>query len=122
MINLVHKTAMVGYLDAFNAGDLNGILSLFAANAKVYSPTQPEPKNPNDFYPALLERSKGTVFTLKAAFAGEAPNSAAILFDYAKPMPDGSTRHFDCVDVFAFDPSGKIEEMTIIFDTKKLAL
>lgn len=116
-----HKTAMLAYLDAFNAGDLDSVLSLFSADARVFSPTQAEPKSPRDFYPPLLERSKGTVFTAKALFAGESPDSAAVLFDYAKPMPDGSVGTFDCVDVFAFDGAGKITEMKIVFDTKKLA-
>lgn len=121
-MNEVHKTAMLAYLDAFNAGDLDGVLSLFSPDARVFSPTQAEPKSPRDFYPALLERSKGTVFTAKALFAGEAPDRSAVLFDYAKPMPDGAVRIFDCVDMFVFDAAGKIREMKIVFDTKKLSL
>jgi ketosteroid isomerase-like protein len=115
-----HKQVMLDYLAAFTEGDLGVILQLFAPEAWVYSPTQDQPRRPIDFYPALLERSKGTVFTPKTCFAGDQPGTAAILFDYHKKMPDGSIRPFDCVDLFAFDAQGKIRELRIIFDTKKL--
>jgi len=121
-MSVKHRDTMIRYLDAFNDGDLESLLSLFSEQALVYSPTQPEPKAPQDFYPALLERSKGTKFKLKAVFEGEQPNIAAMLFDYNKAMPDGSIVTFDCVDVCLFDENGKIEEMRIIFDTKKLGL
>jgi len=114
-----HRQAMLDYLEAFTEGDLGVILQLFAPAAKVHSPTQDQPRKPADFYPALLERSKSTVFTPKACFAGEQPGSAAILFDYNKKTADG-VKTFDCVDIFSFDQNGKISEMWIIFDTKKL--
>lgn len=121
-MNNTYKNAMTGYIAAFNAGDLDGLLSLFTDAARIYSPTQPEPKTPGDFFPALLQRSKGTVFELKAMFFGDTPQSAAMLFDYKKMMDDGSVKIFDCVDVFHFDEAGKIEDMRIVFDTKKLGL
>ena len=121
-MNAQHKKAMTDYLDAFNKGDLATLLALFAADAKIYSPTQDDAKTPGEFYPGLLARSKGTVFTLKSCFAGEKPDEAAVLFDYAKQMPDGSIKHFDCVDIFTFDQNGKIAQMRIIFDTKKLGI
>ncbi len=111
---------MTAYLDAFNAGDLNAILALFAPDALIYSPTQPQPKKPQEFYPGLLERSKGTRFTLKATFTGDQPHQAAVLFDYHKKLPDGGTKTFDCVDIFSFNNEGKVIEMHIIFDTKQL--
>lgn len=120
-INPVHKTAMLRYLVNFSSGDLAGVLALFAENALVHSPTQDKPKMPQDFYPALLERTKGTVFTAKSFFAGEQPDTAAVLFDYRKPFPGGGVHVFDCVDIFAFDAAGKIKELWIIFDTKNLA-
>jgi len=116
-----YKQAMSRYIDAFNAGDLEAILSLFAEKALVYSPTQAEPKAPRDFYPALLQRSVGTIFTMKTVFSGEKENMAAMLFDYTKAKPDG-TITFECVDIVTFDAVGKIAEMRIIFDTKKLGL
>ncbi|HEY8192242.1 MAG TPA: nuclear transport factor 2 family protein [Alphaproteobacteria bacterium] len=119
MIRPEHKKAMTDYLDAFTRGDLNGVLSLFNENAVVISPTAGA-KKPSEFYPILLERSKGTTFKMKMAFAGETPDTAAILFDYNKALPDGGTKTFDCVDIFTFDAAGKITEMKIIFDTKNL--
>ena len=118
-MNPSYKKAMNDYLDAFTRGDLNGVLSLFNDNAVVISPTAGA-KSPKDFYPALMERSKGTTFKLKLAFDGETPNTAAILFDYNKALPGGGTKTFDCVDIFKFDADGKIAEMKIIFDTRNL--
>ncbi|HRQ59900.1 MAG TPA: nuclear transport factor 2 family protein [Alphaproteobacteria bacterium] len=121
-INAVHKAAMTAYIEAFNAKDLAAILALFNAQAKIYSPTQATPIAPADFYPGLLERSKGTVFTLKNTFAGEQKNTGAFVFDYHKAKADGSVHTFECVDICSFDDSGKITEMRIIFDTKNLGL
>ena len=117
-----YKAVMQNYLNAFNRSDLEGILSLFSEQARIYSPTQAKPKTPREFYPTLLERSKGTTFTLKTFFSGEEQNSAAMIFDYNKAMPDGSVTVFDCVDICSFDEDNKIAEMKIIFDTKKLGL
>jgi ketosteroid isomerase-like protein len=118
-MNLAHSKAMTDYLDAFTRGDLDGVLSLFGSDAIVSSPTAGA-KKPSEFYPALLERSKGTTFKTRMTFAGETPDTAAILFDYNKALPDGRTQTFDCVDIFTFDAAGKIAEMKIIFDTKNL--
>ncbi|MEZ0226063.1 MAG: nuclear transport factor 2 family protein [Alphaproteobacteria bacterium] len=115
-----HKKAMYRYLDAFSSGDLAGVLELFAEDAVVHSPTQDKPKKPQDFYPALLERTKGAVFAPKHAFAGERHGMAAVLFDYRKPFPGGGMHGFDCVDVFSFDDQDKIKELWIVFDTKNL--
>lgn len=122
MINSQHKQAMTRYIDAFNANDLDGVLALFSEQAQIYSPTQAEPKAPRDFYPALLERSKGnTRFELKNIFDGENENTACMLFDYHKTTDEGTTT-FDCVDICTFDNEGKIEEMRIIFNPKNLGL
>ncbi len=121
-ISAQHKQAMESYINAFNESNLDGVLALFSEQARIYSPTQAEPKTPGDFYPALLERSKGnTKFELKAVFGGENENTACMLFDYHKTMDQGTVT-FDCVDVCSFDESGKIEEMRIIFNPKNLGL
>ena len=116
-----HKATMVQYLEAFTSGNLAGILSLFADDALVHSPTQEKPKAPGDFYPTLLEKSKGTIFRPKSYFAGEQPGMASVMFDYRKPMQGGGMHVFSCVDVFSFDAKGKIKELWIVFDTKNLA-
>ena len=120
MAEAPHVASMQRYLDAFSAGDVSGVLALFADGARVYSPSQTEAKSPQDFFPPVLARSTGTVFAMKATFVGTAPGSAAVHFDYRKPMADGSVRVFDCVDIFTFDSAGKIVDMRILFDTKNL--
>jgi hypothetical protein len=112
-----HKEIMLRYLEAVSEGELVGVLSLFTTDAKVHSPTQSQPKTPQEFYPALLERSKGVQFKAKSFFAGEQPGMASVVFDYCKP----GQAAFDCVDIFSFDAKGKIKELWIIFDTKNLA-
>ncbi len=114
-----YQEIMTAYLDAFSAGNLDGILALFSEEALVHSPTTGAVKA-RDFYPGLLEKSKGTRFTLKKTFTGNNPNEAAILFDYNKALPDGSTKTFDCIDIFEFNNDNKIKEIRIIFDTKNL--
>jgi hypothetical protein len=120
MINSSHKAVMLDYLDACTNGDLETVLSFFAPNARVHSPTQDKVLKPEEFYPELMQRAKGTMFKPKAVFAGEQPHLASVFFDYSKPGPDGSLRIFDCVDVFSFDANGKINDLWIVFDTRKL--
>lgn len=118
-----HKKAIAEYLDAFCAGSMESLLSWFSEDALVHSPTQASGSmRPADFYPPVLERSHGVKFTIRAFYAGERPDIAAALLDYRKPMPDGSIRVFDCVDIFTFDSAGKISDLRIVFDTKKLVL
>jgi hypothetical protein len=112
-----HKDIMTRYLEAVTSGELTRVLALFTRDAVVHSPTQSGPKKAQEFYPALLEKTKGTTFRAKSFFAGEPPGTAAVLFDYCKPDAPA----FDCVDIFAFDAQGKIKELWIIFDTKNLA-
>ena len=119
-ISPVYKAVIQSYLHAFTAGDLAGVLSLFAENALVHSPTQEKPKPAAEFYPALFERTKGSMFAPKSFFAGEQPGRAAVLFDYRKPLSGGGMHVFDCVDIFDFDAEGKIKEIWIIFDAKNL--
>ena len=111
-----HKEVMLRYLETVTEGELLGVLSLFTKDARVHSPTQGEPKTPQEFYPGLLERSKGVRFEPKSFFAGEQPGMASVVFDYCKP----GAAPFDCVDIFSFDAKGKIKELWIIFDTKNL--
>jgi hypothetical protein len=120
MINSTHKAVMLDYLDAWSNGDLEGVLSFFSANARIHSPIQDGPKKPQDFYPPVMERSRGSKFKAKAIFAGEQPHLASVFIDYSKLLPDGSLKVFDCVDVFSFDANGKINDLWIVFDSKNL--
>jgi ketosteroid isomerase-like protein len=115
-----YKNVIAAYLDAFCAHSMDGILACFSADAAVHSPTQDAPKTPAAFYPPVLARSQGVKFTIRDFFAGETPEAAAALLSYHKPMPDGSVRVFDCVDIFTFDRAGRIRDLRIVFDTKKL--
>ena len=118
-----HKKTITGYLDAFCAGSMDDLLLHFSADARIHSPTQAGGSmHPADFYPPVLERSHGVKFTIRAFYAGEQPDVVAALLDYRKPMPDGTIRVFDCVDIFTFDSAGKINDLRIVFDTKKLVL
>jgi len=114
------KKAIQGYLDGFCAHSMDGILKWFSKDALVHSPTQDGPKKPADFYPPVIARSAGVKFEVRAFYAGETPDVATALLAYHKPMPDGTLRMFDCVDIFTFDKTGKIRDLRIVFDTKKL--
>jgi hypothetical protein len=116
-----YKKTIAAYLGGFCAHSMDRILACFSADAQVHSPTQDGPKHPADFYPPVLARSAGVKFDIRAFYAGETPHVVAALLAYHKPMPDGSLRAFDCVDIFTFDEAGKISDLRIVFDTKKLA-
>ena len=115
-----HKKTIAAYLDGFCAHSMDRVLACFSKDAVVHSPTQDGPKHPADFYPPVIARSAGVKFDIRAFYAGETPDVTVALLDYCKPMPDGSLRVFDCVDIFTFDKAGKITDLRIVFDTKKL--
>jgi ketosteroid isomerase-like protein len=105
------------YLQGLEKGNTAEIVRLFSANGVVYSPLygkQPAPV----FYKSLFKDTIRSTISLHHVFHEAAnPEVAAAHFSYDWQMRDGSEHSFECVDVFHFDETGKIQEMRIIYDT-----
>ncbi|GAA2606302.1 nuclear transport factor 2 family protein [Actinomadura fulvescens] len=108
------------YLERLAAGDLDGVLSLFAGGAVVESPLYGR-MTAADFYTGLFEDTERSEITPVDTFTSDSdPRRVAVRFQYDWTLADGSATTFDCVDVIEFDGDGRIERLTIVYDTHPL--
>ncbi|MDJ0840456.1 MAG: nuclear transport factor 2 family protein [Acidobacteriota bacterium] len=105
------------YLDYLSAGALENLLTLFAPDAVVHSPlygTLPASR----FYPDLLAATRSSELTYQTTYIDPTdPLAAALAFTYRWTLATGEVRSFQCVDLLRFDETGRIAELTIIYDT-----
>lgn len=114
------KEAIYSYFKGLETNDANAIMSVFAGNAMVHSPLYGD-QLASVFYTKLLADTKQSDITLLNIFESvENKYTAAVHFKYHWILADGTPTHFECVDIFKFDETGKIADMTIIYDTAKL--
>ena len=106
------------YLAALEAADIQGILSLFAADAVIHSPLYGE-MPAREFYPALFADTAESKLTLKTVLHGEHDGKATVAFwfDFNWTLADGSPAPFSVVDIAKLDSDGLITELHIIYDT-----
>lgn len=112
------KETIKKYLDALERADYENLISLFAPNAIVHSPLYGETEA-EKFYKDLFKDTNKSVITLKDIFTSEDNSKGAVNFLYDWTLSDGSPSSFDCVDIFKFNSDGKIQELTIIYDTSQ---
>lgn len=109
------------YLDALNAGDLEGVLALFTDEAEVVSPLYGV-RPVREFFGGLFadtNRSQTRLVNIFEAI-GETP-AVALQFDYRWTLKNGSVVSFGCVDVFGLAPGGdRFSGLAIHYDTAPL--
>lgn len=108
------------YLRELEKSNVDGVVALFSADAKIYSPllgwVSPQP-----FYSKLADASGNSTITLLDIFQStEGNRTASAFFRYDWVLRDGSKVSFECVDVFDFNDAGLIEKLTIIYDTHRI--
>jgi hypothetical protein len=114
------KDAIYNYFKGLETGNKELVLSVFANNAKVHSPLYGD-QQATVFYTKLFADTTQSDITLLNIFEStENSYTAAAHFKYHWILRDGTATHFECVDVFKFDESGKVADMTIIYDTSKI--
>src|SRR5690625_2259365 len=107
------KAALQKYLDGFNQGDAEAIISLFADNARIEDPVGGgqivEGKEEiADFYRQGVKLVKK--LELDTPIRGSHGKSAAMAFTIHMEM-DGKIVLIQAIDVMTFDESGKIIDM-----------
>lgn len=112
------KEIIKKYLDALQKSDYENLVSLFAPNSVVHSPLYGEVEA-KKFYKDLFKDTTKSVIILKDNFLNEDGSKGAVNFLYNWTLSDGSAVSFDCVDIFKFNSEGKIQELTIIYDTSQ---
>ena len=105
----IMKAAMQNYLDRFNAGDLEGILALYADTASVEDPVgspvhQGMPALRKFYSDALKSKAR---LELLAPIRGSLGTAAAMAFDVKLNLPSGPAT-VRVIDVMSFDKVGKI--------------
>ena len=108
------------YFDALDAGDLEGVLEVFAEDARVRSPFLGD-LTAREFFPKVFAASSASDITLFDVLASIRGQPRAIgYFRYDWTLKDGTRVHFDAADVFDFNAAGEIVRMTILYDTHPL--
>ena len=113
-------SVLYNYFRGLEMGNNDLILQGFAENAMIHSPLYGDVPA-KQFYDKLLNDTTQSDITLLNTFKSNDNNyTAAVHFKYHWVLRDGTPTHFECVDIFKFDESGKIADMTIIYDTAAL--
>ena len=113
------KSAILQYIEGLETGDMNQIISLFAQDGLVHSPLYGD-LSAKEFYKGLFSDTQRSKITLLNIFTSvDKPNVYGAHFRYVWTLRDNTETSFECVDIFVFDESDKIKEMTIIYDTNR---
>lgn len=105
------------YLKYLEIACYETIMSLFTDEAIVQSPLYgliPA----KVFYRDLLNDTSSSKITLKDIFLSTMnENTSCACFEYIWTLKDGKKVTFEVVDIFEFDKTNKIKQLTIIYDT-----
>jgi steroid delta-isomerase len=116
-----HMTEVVQrYVAALNAGDLDGIVALYAADATVEDPVGTEPKRGIEAIRAFYAES--VKLPLTVALTGEvraAANEAAFAFTVSFEY-QGRKTTIAPIDHFRFTDAGKVVSMRALFGKQNI--
>lgn len=108
------RHAIQTYFERLTAGDTEGILALFAPDARVHSPFLGD-RPVRAFFEKLADASVQSTLTVFDVLLGEGTGAGQFRYDWV--LKDGSTLSFEGVDHFAFDAEGRFTAMRIYYDT-----
>lgn len=105
------------YLDRLEASDVEAIVALFTEDAQVVSPFL-GCMSPRPFFDKVRDASgQSRIEVLDILLSAQGASRAMAYFVYHWQLRDGTEVRFDCVDVFDFNEQGRIQRMTIVYDT-----
>ncbi|GIH67868.1 SgcJ/EcaC family oxidoreductase [Sphaerimonospora thailandensis] len=106
------KEALQGYIDAWNAGDAEAIIALFADDAVIVDPYGTPPHEGRDAIRAFYEGGvkTGAKLSLDTPIRGSHGDRAAMAFTVELAL-EGAARRIRVIDVMTFDEHGKISRM-----------
>lgn len=106
------------YVAHYNAGDLDAVVALFASDAEVEDPVGTPPKMGTEAIGAFFR--VGMEAGARLALDGPvriAANHAAFPFHVTLEW-DGQLTRIDVIDIFTFNPDGKIARMQAYFGAR----
>ncbi len=104
------------YLHFLETADHKKLAQLFSENGRVTSPIYGN-MPAKDFYQGLMQDTNTSKLKLDGVFAEDNGSRLIVLFDYDWTLKNGKNVLFKVSDVFEFDNQGKVEKLTIIYDT-----
>ncbi|RCW47253.1 ketosteroid isomerase-like protein [Halopolyspora algeriensis] len=108
------------YLQRLDAGDVPGVLALFATDGVVSSPMQGDIPA-REFYPELAATLQRATITAQELFVStDDPRRAAVRFRYDWTAGAETPPSFDCIDVITINDEGLIAELRFVYDTHPL--
>lgn len=118
------KAAMRRYVDLLNAGDLEGVLALFADDATVEDPVGSNVQRGKDeiraFYTQAIASSARLRIT--APQRGSAGNAAAMALDVEVTMSGGPTMLIGVIETMHFNDAGKVVTMQAFWGPEDMAM
>lgn len=112
-----HVAVVERYLDRLETSDVEGIVALFTEDAQVVSPFLGR-MSPRPFFEKVRDASaQSRIEVLDILLSAQGASRAMAYFVYHWQLRDGTEVRFDCVDVFDFNEQGRIQRMTIVYDT-----
>ncbi len=103
------------YLVAINAGDMSAVMALYADDASVEDPAGTEPKRGDEilqFYTNAFSGGAKVELTGPVRISAKA---AAFPFRAEIKQAGGHVLIVEVIDIFEFDPAGKVAKMTAYF-------
>ena len=103
------------YLAAINAGDMAAVTALYADDASVEDPVGTEPKRGDDILQFYTNAFSGGAKVELTGPVRISEKAAAFPFRAEITRTDGPVIIVEVIDIFEFDPAGKIAKMTAHF-------
>lgn len=103
------------YMAAINAGDMQAVIALYADDASVEDPAGTEPKRGDailEFYTNAFSGGAKVELTGPVRISAKA---AAFPFRAEIGKAEGQVIVVEVIDIFEFDPTGKVARMTAHF-------
>ena len=104
------------YLEALQASDLKGILSLFDPQGVVISPVYGQ-RSAQEFYELLFKDTQSSETKVLDILTNPKNKCIALYFQYKWTLSAGKEVSFECVDLMRMNHEHKIASLRIIYDT-----
>lgn len=116
------KAGLQAYVDRINAGDVAGVLALFAPGAVIEDPIGSAPKQGADLPRWFADTvAFGTRITPVAPLRGSHGNEALVVFDVEFTPPGGERLRIRTADACTFDADGRITALRAYWGPGDLA-
>jgi steroid Delta-isomerase len=115
------KSAVERYLASVSAGDIDGIVSLYAEDATLEDPVGSTPVRGHEAIRAFYERATKMGIRLEPTGPVRIAGSEAA-FPFRVTTVGGPKMTIDVIDVFRFDEAGKVREMRAYWGKENMSM